>query len=289
MTDLTAESRTFVASDGYPLNVAVWMPASPPRAQVVLLHGVQSHSGWYQNLGSVLASRGFEVTFPHRRGSGPHTHDRGHARSASRLLRDLAEWLDRLKLETPDIPIIVGGISWGGKLAVVTAARHPAVVSAIALICPGLHPRVGLSLRDKLAIGWAYLTNRRRTFPIPLSDPALFTASRERQDFIASDPLSLREATAGLLVASVVIDCLVRLARRKVHQPALLMLAGQDRIVDNASTLGYFERMGSSNKSILEYAEGHHTLEFEPDPSRYALDLADWIDRTCHILRSREP
>ena len=57
------------------------------------------------------------------------------------------------------------------------------------------------------------------------------------------------------------------------------MLAGQDRIIDNAGTLDYFGKLGSSDRQVIEYHEGHHTLEFEPDPSRYALDLVAWLDR----------
>ena len=74
----------------------------------------------------------------------------------------------------------------------ITAAEHPELVDALALICPGLLPRVGVSLGEKLRIAWAMLTNRRKTFPIPLSDPALFTANPEGQAFIAADPLGLR-------------------------------------------------------------------------------------------------
>jgi alpha-beta hydrolase superfamily lysophospholipase len=112
-----------------------------------------------------------------------------------------------------------------------------------------------------------------------LSDPALFTDNPEGQAFIAADPLSLREGTAGLLGASFVIDHLVRRSPTKIRQPALLMLAGHDRIVDNERTLQYFHKLASADRQVLEYPEGHHTLEFEPDPTRYALDLVAWLDR----------
>src|SRR5262249_42448621 len=152
-------------------------------------------------------------------------------------------------------------------------------VEARPLICPGLQPRVGVSGKEKLQIAWSLLTNPRRRFPIPLSDPALFTASPQGQAFIAADPYSLREGTAGLMAASFIIDRLVGRAAAPVRQPALLMLAGQDRIVDNARTLDSFRTLGSSDRQVIEYPEGHHTLEFEPDPSRYALDLVAWLDR----------
>jgi alpha-beta hydrolase superfamily lysophospholipase len=184
-----------------------------------------------------------------------------------------------VRAQQPGSPVVVAGISWGGKLVVIVAARKPKLVDAIALICPGLHPRVGVTRCERLQIAWAFLTDRRKMFPIPLSDPALFTANPEGQAFIAADPLSLHEGTAGLLAASFFIDRLVRGAPAHVRQPALLMLAGQDRIVDNAETLGYFQRLASTDREVIEYPEGHHTLEFEPDPSRYALDLVAWLDR----------
>ena len=66
------------------------------------------------------------------------------------------------------------------------------------------------------------------------------------------------------------------------------MLAGRDRIVDNARTLEYFSRLASRDRQVIEYPEGHHTLEFEPDPTRYALDLVAWLDRHF-VKQGRHP
>ncbi len=278
------EIRAFDASDGYPLLVRIWPAVNEPaRAHVVVLHGVQSHGGWYHGLGRTLASAGYCVSFPDRRGSGANTLDRGHTPSARRLVQDLVDWIDAVRSERPAFPVAVAGISWGGKVVVSAAAQRPDLIDAIALICPGLHPRVGISRRERLSIAWAFLTNHRKMFPIPLSDPSLFTDSPEGQAIIAADPLSLRQGTAGLLAASFFIDRMVRRAPAKVRQPALLMLAGQDRIVDNRKTLDYFQTLASKDRQIIEYPEGHHTLEFDLDPSRYALDLAAWLDR--HFAR----
>jgi len=249
------------------------------------LHGVQSHGGWYHRLGRSLAAAGYSASFPDRRGSGANSRDRGHTPSARRLNLDVVEWLRAVRSEHAEQPIALAGISWGGKLAVIAAGRQPGLVDALALVCPGLHPRVGVSRRERLAIAWAFFTNRRKSFPIPLSDPALFTDSPDGQSFISADPYSLRQGTAGLLGASFIIDRLVARAPGRIHQPALLMLAGRDRIVDNARTLAYFERLASANREVIEYPEGHHTLEFDPEPSRYALDLVGWLDRHHRLPR----
>ncbi len=40
-----------------------------------------------------------------------------------------------------------------------------------------------------------------------------------------------------------------------------------------------FDDLASSDRQVIEYPDGHHTLEFDPDPSRYAVDLVAWLDR----------
>ncbi len=279
-------AERFEASDGYPIHVLKWSPEDgKPLGRVVILHGVQSHAGWYHNLGRRLAEAGFETFFPDRRGSGSNRKDRGHASSSGRLVKDVAEFLEKIRSERPNVPTALAGISWGGKLAVLTAGKRPDLVDALALICPGLHPRVAVPVSERLAIALAVLTGRsaKATFAIPLSDPALFTDQEEGQRFIASDPLGLRVATAGLLASSVMIDRGVARVARSVRQPSLLMLSGQDRIVNNERTRRYFERVASREKSLIEYPEGHHTLEFDPEPDRYARDLAGWLTQTFGI------
>lgn len=276
MTEPLVETQH--ASDGYALHVLVWPAASPLRGRVVVIHGVQSHSGWYHNLGRRLSEAGYEAHFPDRRGSGANQVDRGHASTGFRLVADIAERLKALRDTAPAVPIVLAGISWGGKTVVLTAADHSSLVDLVALICPGLQPRVGVTLGERLRIAAAFVFQRRMRFSIPLSDPALFTASPVWQRFIANDPLSLREATAGLLAASTFIDLRVRRALRRIHQPVLLMLAGHDRIVDNTRTRADFDQIPSSDKQVIDYPEGHHTLEFDADPDRYAQDLIDWLN-----------
>ena len=289
MTETTPQISRWNASDGYPIHVATWpIPAGVPlKARVLVLHGVQSHGGWYGDLGRTLAASGYETHFTDRRGSGANRQDRGHTPTTQRLLDDVAEFLADLQGRQPSAPVALAGISWGGKLAVVTAGEHPERLDALALICPGLHPRVDVSLGERLRIALAYFTRPMKTFPIPLSDPALFTANPAGQAYIASDPLGLRAATASLLAASRFLDRRVARIPARVDQPALLMLADQDRIVDNGRTITYWSRVGSPRKRVIRYPDGHHTLEFDPDPTRYARDLAGWLDEV--LIRSVNP
>ena len=273
------------ARDGYELAALSWEPAGDPRGTALVLHGVQSHAGWYHGLGRRLAAHGYRAVFPDRRGSGANTVARGHARSASQLIDDVGDVARHLKAEAPDRPLALIGISWGGKLVLSASARFPEFIDAFALVCPGLTPRVDVRRGERLRIALALFTGRaaRVEFPIPLADPALFTADPEAQAFIAGDPLSLRKATAGLLASSFFLDRAVRRSLPNVRQPALLMLAGHDRIVNNDRTRQAFGRLGNPHPRVILYPDAHHTLEFEPDPARYANDLICWLDETFAV------
>jgi alpha-beta hydrolase superfamily lysophospholipase len=279
--------ETWTASDGYEAKYRFYPPKDPPRLQLVCLHGIQSHGGWYEYSCARLCQAGYGVYYLDRRGSGLNQADRGDAPSFRRLLDDLNEFIGPLRTETPEIPVVLVACSWGGKLATALCRRHPEDVDALVLICPGMFPKVRPPLKQRLRIAWSRLLAPRRRFPIPLNDPTLFTATPLWREFIAKDPLALHEATARLLFESVRLDFYLRAAPPHVNVPVLLMLAEQDRIIDNLATRAFVERFASADKQIIEYADAHHTLEFEPDPDRFVEDLIQWLRVREHDLTLR--
>jgi alpha-beta hydrolase superfamily lysophospholipase len=277
MAFLPCTVETFTASDGYVWHYRHYAPAvsGEPRARVVCLHGIQSHGGWYEGSCSHLARAGFDVYFLDRRGSGLNQAGRGDAPGFRRLLDDIAEFITWLRRE-PGKTFLVA-VSWGGKLAAALQRRHPGLTDALALLCPGFCPRVSPPFGRRLRILLARLVRPTRRFEIPLNDPALFTATPRWLDFLRDDPLALHEATARFLVESVRLDGYLRWVPRHVRAPVLLMLAGKDRIIDNARTRRYVESFAATEKEVVEYPEAHHTLEFEPEPARFLDDLSQWL------------
>src|SRR3954467_2722226 len=116
--------QAHTAGDGYRFSYRHYPPAAPQRGQIVCLHGIQSHAGWYDHSCRRLASAGYEVSFLDRRGSGANEEARGDTPSGRRLLDDVAEVL-RARRPPPGQPVFLLAISWGGKLAVGLERRHP--------------------------------------------------------------------------------------------------------------------------------------------------------------------
>lgn len=257
---------TFECSDGYRCYYRHYRPRGPYRGRVLCLHGVQSHGGWYGQTSADLAAAGFEVFFLDRRGSGLNTARRGDAPSFRRLLDDIAEFVHALPAlsasPADDRPPALVAVSWGGKLGVALQYRAPGAVSRLALLCPGLAAKVSPPLSDRVRIARTRWRDPTRRFPLPLSDPELFTSSPTWQVTIARDRYALRDATGRFLVESVSLDLYLKRAWRHVKVPTLLALASEDRVIDNALVRAYAERFPGGCE-VEEYRGAHHTLEFE--------------------------
>jgi alpha-beta hydrolase superfamily lysophospholipase len=267
---------TFPASDGYRWFYRHFPAAGKPLARIVGIHGIQSHGGWYEASCRYLRDAGCEVYFLDRRGSGQNREARGDAPSFRRLIDDLGEFLQTLRGPRRP-PLFVAAISWGGKTGAGLCRRFRGLIDGLALLAPGFKPKVKPPREERLRIAAARLTTPTRYFPIPLNDPALFTANPERRAYIANDPLALREATARFLVESLKFDLYLHRIPPHVQVPVLLMLAGEDRIIDNARTREFVGHFATEDRTIIEYPGTHHTLEFEPDPRPVFADLTRWV------------
>lgn len=266
-------------SDGYEAAARWWLPPEP-RGAVLILHGIQSHGGWYEGSASHFAAAGFAVLMPDRRGSGLNNVARGHADSADRLMSDGRELLAALAARTGRASAHVLGISWGGKWAVALAGELGASIASLGLIAPGLFPVVDLPLTEKFRIACSMLADRTRAFPLPLNEPELFTSNPQRLAWLHADGLRLMSASAGFLLASRQLDRrAARFPRSGWRGPLHAWLAGHDRIIDNERTQRFVESLDLPDRGVTRYPEAYHTIEFEADPQPFRQALLAWIER----------
>jgi acylglycerol lipase len=266
------------ASDGYALGYRLYPSPNPKEPVIGCVHGIQSHSGWYDRSCRFLAEAGFTTYFFDRRGSGINTVDRGHASGFRILLDDFRRCLQMMREAHSQSPVIVQAISWGGKVATATLADHPALADGLILVAPGFAPRVRPPFMDQVRIAFSTFLNPRRMLPVPLSDPALFTLNPEWMRFIENDPIAVKKASARLLFSSRILDFRLRRVAKRIQQPTLLVLASDDRIVNNSKTREFVKRFSTRDLEVIEF-QAAHTLEFEPDPTEFFETLRRWIEK----------
>lgn len=289
---ITPRIGRFVSSDGYAHFYRCYEPKAARRAIVIALHGIQSHSGWYEDSSRALASAGFEVWFLDRRGSGMNSVSRGGAPHADRLIHDVIQFREHIlrsrvaeDLTVPPIHLLA--VSWGAKIAAATLATRPALFHGLALLYPGLFPKLTPRWDQRLRLSLARgLGLTRKSVAIPLDDPALFTQDLRYQAWIGRDPLALHIATSGLFLAGQDLDRIVASGTPRITGPLLLMLAGNDPIINNDRTLHWFAALPASHKILHTYPAARHTLEFEPCREAVFRDLVTWFETMTPIPAS---
>lgn len=274
------EFRDWRLSDGYVCRGRVWpghRAGGGSRGICAYLHGIQSHGGWYEWSGSLLASEGWTVVMPDRRGSGLNAAARGDCPSMERWLLDVneilaVEWGDRQHGEQRLL-----GLSWGGKVAAALAVREPARWSGLMLVTPGIFPAVDVGMLQRFRIARSLVLQPTQLFDIPLQEPSLFTDSPVGQAFIAADPLKLTQCSARFLYYSSRLDHrLRRLATSSLQCPVTMLLAENERIIQSEPTARWLRRVAGPYATIVEFPGAAHTLELEADTARYEAELLKW-------------
>lgn len=249
-------------ADGYEAYTRYW-PAETPRGAVLYHHGIQSHCGWYHASAGLLRDAGYSVLQVDRRGSGRNSQARGHAESAEQLISDAEAAGEVLSRRSGFDRYHVVGVSWGGKLAVAAHATHPERALSLTLVTPGLFPKIGVSKTTMAQIGFAMLYEPMLLFDIPLNDPEMFTKVARWQAYFREDELTLRQCTAGFYLASRRMDRIVNRLRDSRPVPIHLILAGEERIIDNDATETFVRGLGWPGTRITTYATARHSLEFD--------------------------
>jgi alpha-beta hydrolase superfamily lysophospholipase len=218
------------------------------------------------------------VLSPDRRGSGTNQQERGHCENAGQLLEDIdtaVEWLKEHS-RLPQVDIVA--VSWSGKLGLAYVQRFAEKVRSLVLVGPGLCPKIDISLKEKISVGLSGLVNPHKLYAIPLTEPTLFTSNPPMLEFLARDPLMLKEVTASFFIASKKLDFQARQAVGKLKLPVSLFLAERDRIVDNQATIDFLKEVLTPHENLPQgykiYRKAQHTLDFEPEPQVFFSDLA---------------
>jgi alpha-beta hydrolase superfamily lysophospholipase len=272
-----AVSRLVRASDGVELHYLRWSSGqSPPWAVVIFLHGIASHGGWFAKTGADLDKQGVAIYAPDRRGSGRSSGPRGHLDRYERALDDVGEVVRLVAAEHTGTPLFLAASSWAAKLAIVYAASRPAPLRGLLLLGPGLLPRVSLPPWRRVRVVAGHIVTPTAHLPIPLT-PELYTTNPPYLDFIRADPLRLLDATAQFFWETARLDRRRRRASAAMNLPLLVLQGENDAMMDVPGTRRWFSRLGVEDKTYRAYPGAGHTLDFEPDRTRYLADVLGWL------------
>lgn len=259
----------FEGAGGVSLYRRSWAPEAPPRAVVVLAHGMSEHSGRYDHVGRFLAERGVEVHALDHRGHGRSGGETGTVERFELFLDDLSTFLSLVRDEQPEPgvataaagtpPLVLIGHSMGGLIvAAYLLERRPQpdlVVLSGPAIVPILEPDA------------------------PRIDATRLSRDPEVQRAYLEDPLVLRERVQdGLFVALAHGLALLPGRSGEVTQPIYLLHGTSDRLCSAEGAEAWVRGCANSDVTVKLYPEGRHEMMNEENRDEVLADLWAWLD-----------
>jgi alpha-beta hydrolase superfamily lysophospholipase len=299
----------FTARDGENLALYEWPldnwtsemgeHALPPRAVVLLVHGLGEHASRYEHVAHQLLEWGFAVRAYDQRGHGESGGARGVLPNDTALLDDLAEVVDDTRLRcmrllrgdapyddpqpppAAQLPLVLLGHSLGGLVVSRFVALGIRPVEGLVMSSPALD--AGLDPLQKLLLAF-----------MPKLAPNLCVGNGLDARYLSHDPEVVKKYLAdrqvhnrisprlGKFIATAGPETVAAAARWRT--PTLLMYAGADRLVNPAGSRAFAENAANSpavtpGTVTARCFEGlYHEIFNEADSAPVFDALKAWLD-----------
>jgi alpha-beta hydrolase superfamily lysophospholipase len=265
------------ATDGTVLR-GRWWRRPAPRGVVIVSHGFGEHGGGYERVALALGARlELDVIAVDYRGHGRSPGRRGVVKRYHELTEDLLKVLDWAAHHLPDRHRFVLGHSNGGQVALHVALRGAGLIEGLVVSNPAL--RVAMPVAPgKLKIArllariapWVTLRGQIR------SD--LLTRDADLQQEHRADPLRHDRMSPPFFFGMVEGGELLLARAGEIRTPVLMLLGGQDPVIDPAASREFFDRLGTEDKTLLIYPKMLHEPLNELGRDQVLDDLVRWLD-----------
>ncbi|KAF3446393.1 hypothetical protein FNV43_RR11572 [Rhamnella rubrinervis] len=267
-----------------------WSPVSGElKAILIIIHGLNEHSGRYAHFARQLTSCNFAVyamdwidlhnncSFHNRSWWSDGLH--GYVPSLDHVVADTGAFLARIKSENPGIPCFLFGHSTGGAV-VLKAASYPHIeqmLEGVVLTSPALrvkpaHPIVGAvaPIFSLVAPRFQFKGANKRGIPVS-RDPAALLA-KYSDPLVYTGPIRVRTGHEILRISSYLMRNF-----KSVTIPFLVLHGTADRVTDPLASQDLYNEAASTFKDIKLYDGFLHDLLFEPEREEIAQDIIDWM------------
>jgi alpha-beta hydrolase superfamily lysophospholipase len=256
-----------------------WLPEAPPKAVVLVVHGITEHLGRYVNLVNPLVASGLGVCGFDLRGHGQSSGHRGHLSRWPELIADLNEYLRVMTERYPGIPVFLFGHSLGSLIVLARIIERSDSVAGIILSGTAIEP-VGVASLPRVVLARLFSAVWPRCF-IPISRRSRATLSRDPkvENAFWNDPLVLPGVTARFGSEGLDLIKFVRARAASVTLPLLMIHGGADPLNTLAGAQRFFDEAASTDKAMIIYPGGLHEPINDLDQDQVIADLLAWIQK----------
>ena len=275
------QSGKFLGAGEIELYYQSWHPVLPPRAVLVIVHGLGAHSGIFKQLAEFLCDRQITVYALDLRGHGRSEGQRGHINSWSEFRQDLNAFIQLVSTKEPTLPLYLLGQSLGGTISLDYALRygnqrHKNKLQGLILFSPAL--KVKTKLLKKIS-GRLFSRLLPRFTVNTDSQARTFSCDPQMVAKAICDPLRHTKASARLATEFWQSAAWIEAHADSLKIPLLILHGGADQVTLPKPLIKFFANIALADKERIEYAQRHHELQNDLECRTVFADLENWIER----------
>lgn len=284
----------FANSRGQTLFTQSWTPINSEvqmKALVILLHGLNEHSGRYNEFAMYLNAQGYGVFGMDWIGHGGSDGLHGYVESLDHVVADTLEYIERVKAEYPGLPCFIYGHSTGGSIAL-KAAYQPEVVQSveggIILTSPAVrvkpaHPVIG-AVAPLFSVLLPRYQSQGVNKKLAVCRDAAALVAKYTDPLVYTGNIRVRTGSEILRLSNFLLKNL-----KSITIPFLVLHGSDDQVTDPKGSQELHNQASSLYKSIKLYVGLLHDILFEPQRFEIIQDIVDWMDgRLAQIHLEKE-
>jgi alpha-beta hydrolase superfamily lysophospholipase len=265
------------AFDGTKLHVQKASPTDPPRATVIIVHGLAEHSGRYEHVISYLNAAGYVVWTFDLRGHGRSEGERTFVKSFDDYLRDLDLILTMARAELSSRPVFLLGHSMGGAIATLFTITYRPALAGLLLSAASLQISPSVSpFLVKIAPLISALLPKLKTIVL---DGSAISRDQSVVDSYNNDLLNYRGGIPARTGAE--LNAAIRRIQSQMKNldcPLLIMHGTVDRLADISGSHLLYNQARSRDKTLKLYQDFYHEILNDPEKMRVMNDIRAWLD-----------
>lgn len=261
---------------GLKIFVRSWRPEGRAvRGVVVLVHGFNSHGGYYQWTAERLLGRDLAVYALDLRGRGRSDGERFHVQKFADYVSDVDSVVARAKSRDPGLPLFVLGHSAGGVVSCIYTLEHPSKLAG--LICESFaHEVPAPDFALAVLKGLSHVAPHAHVVKLKNED---FSRDPSVVEQMNQDPLIAHEAQSTTTMAELVrADERLKNEFPRIELPILILHGTADKATKPAGSKRFYEMAGSSDKTLKLYEGHYHDLLNDVDKQIVMNDILSWLD-----------
>ncbi|PWU07483.1 MAG: hypothetical protein C5B47_06120 [Verrucomicrobia bacterium] len=284
---MECELTHFSAPDGERFTWQKWVPPGKLRAAMIAIHGMGAAASDFAPLGELLLKEKMAVYAPNLRGQGldPLVDRRGRELNVEQLLADVAAVVGEVRQDHPKAPLLFYGESMGALLLIrlLAADQHLFPIAGAILAVPVVElarptppiVRSAVQLVAKylpsLTVLPQWFVNRKEKHTLHLSH------DRDKQRSFENAPYLIKRFTASFINNMGLLISSANEAAERIRHPILVLGAGDDEFIYTDQLLQWFDRVGSTDKTLEIFPNSYHRLLFDQDQPEVEKALLNWL------------